>query len=141
MASSLRTKSLNAKDIKTKAVPVPMWDCTFEIRGLTGAQRADLVELATVKDTVTDDKGNVEETSRVDSRILNPLLIIASCFDPETGEKVYEDGDAQALEQKSAEALDILTTEVLKLNGMTKDETKALEKNSGATDTAASASA
>ncbi len=137
MASSLRTKVLNAKDIKTKRVPVPAWDCELEVRGLTGAQRADIVERATVK----GENAKGEDTSRVDDRILGPLLLIACCYDPENGEQVFEDGDADALPQKSAEALDIVLAEALKLNGMTKDETVVLEKNSGATATDAGASA
>ncbi len=136
MASKLRSTILDAKDIKSKRVAVPAWGCELEIRSLTGAQRATAVERATVKTTDAEGK----EESHVDSRILNPLLLIASCYDPESGEKVFEDADAEGIENKSAEALDIVTTEILTLNGMTKAENKALEKNSGATATAAGAS-
>jgi len=137
MASSLRAKALAAKDIKTETLDVPQWDCTFAIRGLTGAQRAVLIERATVKAT----NGDGEETSRVDSKILNPLLIVASCYDPASGEQVFQDADADALDQKSAEAIDLVTSVILRINGMTKDENKALEKNSSATGIGAGASA
>jgi hypothetical protein len=132
MASKLRSKALDAKDIKSEPLTIPAWDCTFEIRGLTGAQRAVLVEAATVTSKAVNDKGEIEETSKVDSRILNPLLVIASCFDPETGEKVFDDADAEGIENKSAEALDAITAVALRLNGMTKAEKKVLEKNSDA---------
>ncbi len=137
MSSALRTKALNAKDIKTERLTVPAWDCEFEIRGLTAGQRASLVERA----TVTKKNGDGEDVSTVESKVLNPLLIIASCFDPATGEQVFEDADADALDQKSAESYDLVTQAVLRINGMAKDEKKALEKNSGATATDAGASA
>ncbi len=137
MASSLRAKALKAKDIKTERLAVPAWDCEFEIRGLTGAQRSAMVARATV--TTKDAEG--EDVSSVDSKILNPLLIVASCYDPATGERVFEDADADAIDQKSAEAIDLVTNAVLRLNGMTKDEKKVIAKNSDATDTGAGASA
>jgi hypothetical protein len=136
MASKLRSKVLNAKDIKVEALPVAAWDCTLELRGLTGAERASLVTRATIRETV-----NGAEVERVDSATLNPLLVIASCFDPETGEKVFEDADAEAINNKSAGALDLVTTAVLRINGMSKDETAAMEKNSSATATDAGPSA
>ncbi len=141
MSSALRTKILNAKDIKTKIVPVPAWDCDLEVRGLTGAERDLITERARVKETVINDQGKPEEVTRVDDRTLKPLLVIASCFDPATGEKVFEDTDAEGIENKSAEALDIVVTEILKLNGMSTDVAKAIEKNSGATAGDASTSA
>ncbi len=137
MASSLRAKALKAKDIKTERLAVPAWDCEFEIRGLTGAQRSAMVARATV--TTKGEDG--DDVSSVDSKILNPLLIVASCYDPETGERVFEDSDADAIDQKSAEAIDLVTNTILRINGMTKEEKKAIAKNSDATDTGAGASA
>ena len=136
MASTLREKALKAKDIKTERLSVPAWDCEFEIRGLTAGQRAKIVERA----TVTSKNADGEDVSTVDSKVLNPLLIVASCFDPDTGEQVFEDADADALDQKSAEAYDLVTATILRLNGMAKDDKKAMEKNSVATATAAGAS-
>ncbi len=136
MASKLRATALKAKDIKSERLAVPSWGVEFEIRGLTGAQRAAMVARATVTTRVDG-----EDVSSVDSKILNPLLIVSSCFDPDTGERVFEDADADAINQKSAEAIDLVTAVVLRLNGMTKEEKKGMEKNSVATDTGAAASA
>ncbi len=138
MSSALRTKILDAKDIKTERLEVPAWGCTLEIRGLTAARRGSLVERATVV-SGKDDEGH--DVSTVDSKILNPLLIIASCFDPETGEQVFEETDAEGIDNKSSETTDLVTSVILRLNGMAKKDAKALEKNSGATDTAAGPSA
>ncbi len=137
MASSLRAKALAAKDIKSELLTIPAWDCTFSIRGLTGAERASIIERATVKGT--DAAG--EETSSVSSTIINPLLLVASCYDPDTGERVFEPTDADALNQKSAEVIDLVTAVVLRLNGMSKAEHTAIEKNSVATGGADGASA
>ncbi len=136
MASKLRDKALNAKDLRKELLAVPAWDLTLEIRGLTARLRAAMVERATVKTRGEDG----EEVSSVDSKILNPLLIIASCYDPETGERVFDDTDGEGIENKSAESYDLITSCILRLNGMDKAERKVMEKNSGATDTAAIAS-
>lgn len=135
MASKLRAKILAAKDIKSESVTVPEWDVTLEIRGLSAAERGGLVERATVKERKGD-----EEVSRVDNTVLTPLLIIASCFDPETNERVFEDEDLDPVNGKSASAIDAVTNVVLRLNGMNKDEQKAIAKNSVATVSADSAS-
>jgi len=137
MASPLRAKALAAKDIKSELLTVPQWDCTFTIRGLSAAERVSLVKRSSVKQK--DENG--DEIEVIDNATLNPLLVVASCYDPDTNERVFEETDADALNQKSAEAMDIVTQAVLRINGMSKAENTALEKNSGATATGAGASA
>lgn len=138
MAKSLRDKILAAKDIKREVVHVDEWDADVQVRGLTGAERADLIAKATVKET--DDKGEVIASS-VDQLVLLPLLIIATTTDPADGEQLFSDADRDALNDKSSSAIDKVSSVALRLSGMTKEQEKAIAKNSGATDTAASASA
>lgn len=138
MAKSLRDKILAAKDIKHEVVHVDEWDADVQVRGLTGAERADLIAKATVKET--DDKGEVIASS-VDQLVLLPLLIIATTTDPADGEQLFSDADRDALNDKSSSAIDKVSSVALRLSGMTKEQEKAIAKNSGATDTAASASA
>ena len=138
MAKALRDKILNAKDIKSEVVHIDEWDADVQVRGLTGAERADLIAKATVKET--DDKGEVIASS-VDQLVLLPLLIIATTTDPADGEQLFSDADRDALNDKSSSAIDKVSSVALRLSGMTKEQEKAIAKNSGATDTAASASA
>lgn len=134
---TLREKILNAKDIKTELVTVSEWDVTVEVRGLTGAQRAAALEKATV--TSTNDAG--DETQRRDDVKLSALLIIASTYDPETGQRVFGDNDIDPVLEKAAGPLDSVARVAMRLNAGTVESHKALEKNLGATDTGAGASA
>jgi hypothetical protein len=136
MASKLRTKILNAKDIKSQTEPVPEWDITLEVRGLTGAQLTECNDAAQIKGV--DVEG--EPTTSTDNNALTRLILIRSLFDPESGEQIMEEADADALWQKSAQVLNRLALICGKLNGTAKSEEKAMEKNSDATTSAAGVS-
>lgn len=137
MASSLRAKILDAKDIKKELVTIDEWGVTVEVRGLTGAQQVRISKAAEVKDV---DK-NGEPTTRTDNNLLAQAMILASTFDPDTGELVFEPTDADGLYEKSGAALNKIATAALRLNGMAAGEEEKIEKNSGATDSGAGASA
>lgn len=136
MASKLRAKILDAKDIKTELVVVPEWDVTVEVRCLTGAQQLAISKAAQVKGK--DAEG--EETSTTDNDLLLQGLLLAATFDPETGERVFEMTDADGLYAKAGSALNLVSAAVLRVNGMAKKEDAKIEKNSVATDGAAGAS-
>jgi hypothetical protein len=136
--SALRDKILNAQDIKKETVHVDEWDADLIVRGLTGKERADIIDKATVKET--NDKGEVINSS-VDQLVLLPLLIIATTTDPADGSPVFGDADRDALNDKSSSAIDKVSAVSLRLSGMTKQEGDAIAKNSAATASAASASA
>ncbi len=135
--SALRDQILNAKDIKSETVAVPEWGGEFTIRGLTGAQQQAASDAATVKEKGPDG----EDVSRVDGSKLAVEMLLRSLIDPETNAAILEPADADALMQKSANVLNRLAAVAMKLNGMTKDEDAAIEKNSDATATGAGASA
>lgn len=137
MASKLRQQILDARDIKTQRETVPEWGITVEIRGLTGAQLVDCTEKATVK-RKNDDGAPTEST---DTNALTRLMLLRSLFDPETGEQILEEADAEALWQKSAQVLNRLANIVAALNGTTQADGEAMEKNSDATTSGAGASA
>lgn len=135
MASSLRARLLAAKDIKTERVTIPEWDnITVEIRGLTGAQQVKCSEAAMTA-------GHNGDGPTRDDNKLTRLMLLHSLFDPETGQPVLESGDEDALWEKSLVVLNRLATIMLGLNGMSKDAIADMEKNSGATASAAGASA
>jgi hypothetical protein len=135
MASALRAQILAAQDIRTERVTVAAWGVEVEVRGLTGAQRAAALERA----MVTVEKGGVESLQRDDTK-LSALLIIEATYDPATGERVFEDADIDPVMGKSAGALDQVAAVAMRLNGMTVEEHKAIEKNSVATVTGTGAS-
>lgn len=131
--SALRQAILDAKDIPSKQLDIPEWGVTVEIRGLTGAQQIDLVKYASV--TKIDPESG-EKVSETDNGKLAQRLILVSTFDPATGERVFEDADADVLWSKSSAALNRIASVAKDLNGESEDH----EKNSDATAISAGAS-
>lgn len=115
---SIRDKILAAKDIQSETVHVPQWDVTVEVRGLTGRQRAILMQ-----ETV-DKRGNVSLQK------LYPQLVVMSTFDPESGDPVFQAGDFDAVAEKSGGALEIVAQVAMRLSGLNPEEAG---KNSEAT--------
>ena len=112
---SLREKILECKDIQSELLEVPQWGVTVEVRGMTGRQRAILLQ------NTMDKKGNMILQK------LYPSLVIATSFDPETGEKIFMDGDFDAVSEKSGGALETIAQVAMKLSGLNPEE---VEKNS-----------
>lgn len=123
---SLRDQILAKNDIPSESVEVPEWGLTVEVRGMTGSDRAAILEAA-----MTPDGG-------VNLQAFYPEVVIACTHDPETGERVFGPEDRDALMSKSGKALDRLATAGLRLSGMTEDEQKALGKDSPSTPDAGS---
>lgn len=114
---SLRDKILAASDIKSEAVFVPEWDVAIEVRGMTGEQRGAYLG------QVIDKKGNM------DFRKMYPQLLIISCFDPETGDPIFLQGDLDALVGKSGKALEQLAQVARRLSGLNPEDVGEAEKN------------
>lgn len=114
---SIRDKIFAAQDIPSELVEVPLWGVTVEVRGLSGSERTRLLDAAVNA-----------ETGEIDLRSIYPQIVIGSCFDPETGERVFQDDDQEALLSKSAQALDVVAAVGLRLGGFTKEESDAAAK-------------
>jgi len=108
---SLRDQILAKDDILKKIVHVPEWGIDIEVRGMTGADRTSILKNAV--DTAT---------GQVDLQVMYPAIVIASCYDPETGEAIFVPEDADALLNKSAIALDLLAQEAMRVGGLTNAE-------------------
>lgn len=107
---SLRDQIFAADDILTETVWIPEWNVTIEVRGMTGADRTRILEQA------------VDPTNGgVNLKFVYPQIVMASCFDPTTGERVFDENDADALLSKSAQALDRLAEVGMRLGGFTKE--------------------
>lgn len=113
---SLREQILGAKDIKSEKVEVPEWGVTVEVRGLTGKQRARIYDACW-------------KNGRIDAEKLNPLLIIATAYDPGTGKPIFEDADRDVLSEKSASSLEQVTQVAMRLSGLVPGQLEEAEKN------------
>jgi hypothetical protein len=57
-------------------------------------------------------------------------LIVASCFDPDTGEQIFTDGDYEMIMDKSAGVIEHLASRAMDLSGLNREAVTVAEKNS-----------
>lgn len=89
---------------------VDAFDEKIEVRSISLGLRNEM--LASVID---------EETKEADVKKLYPELIIRTCFDPETGERVFSDDDLAFINGLDAGDSDKLAKPALRLSGMSDD--------------------
>jgi len=131
VTSKLRQQIIEADDIQTEQVPVPEWGVTVEMRGMDGHARAKYMEM--FRD---------EDSGRINYQALYPTAIIECTFDPETGERVFEDGDQDFINQKSGKALERVASVAMQLSGMSEEseaeagnDSRVNTENDGSTST------
>jgi len=119
MASELRKRILEASDIESEIVEIPEWGVKVEVRGLTAAERAKLLQRA------ADPTGQL----RLDRWFAD--LTIASTFDPETGERVFDPADRDALNTKSGSAISRIVDAATRLSGLSEESVEEAKKGFG----------
>lgn len=121
---SIRDLVLAVQDIPVELVTVPEWNVKIEVRGMTGAERTRIMDKA------------VGQTGDVNLQFVYPEIVIATSFDPESGEQIFSPNDRDALLAKSANALDRLASVGMRLSGFTQESADVAGKDSSATATA-----
>ncbi len=117
---SLRDQILNSNDIPKELVKVKEWNISIEVRGMTGAERTRILDLAQAGDGMN-------------LQMVYPEIVISTAFDAETGEKIFNPEDRTALLSKSANALDALATVGMRLSGFLAETSNDLGKDSSET--------
>ena len=120
MASELRTQILKADDIGTEPLDVPEWNVKLEIRGMNGKARAKSMRAA-----------SAGPEGAADFEQFFADLIIASSFDPETGEQVFDPADRDAINSKSGAAINRISEIAMRLSGLTDAAVKQAEADLG----------
>ena len=120
MASELRTQILKADDIGTELLDVPEWNVKLEIRGMNGKARAKFMRAA-----------SAGPEGAADFEQFFADLIIASSFDPETGEQVFDSADRDAINLKSGAAINRISEVAMRLSGLTDAAVKQAEADLG----------
>lgn len=115
---SLRDRILAADDIPSEMVTVPEWGLDVLVKGMTGADRASLLERA------------VNPDGAVSFSRFYPEVVIATAHDPATDARLFDEADRDLLMQKSGAALDRVAQAGLRLSGMTDESAKAAGKDS-----------
>ena len=119
---SIRDQILAKQDIPSEMVDVPEWGVKVEVRGMTGAERTRIMDKAT------------QNAGDVNLQFVYPEIVIATAFDPESGEQVFKPNDRDALLAKSATALDRIAAVGMRLSGFTAESADDLGKDFSATD-------
>ena len=102
---SIRDQILSAKDSHSEMVTIPEWEVTVELRSMSGAARAVLMQEA------------MQSGGNINMAKVYPDLIIQTCFDPETGEPVFTEEDREAILSKNGAILDRLAEVATRLSG------------------------
>lgn len=118
MTSKLRDKIFNTKDIDSEKVFVKQWNVEIEVRGMTGKQRATVLQGSIGKDGKS-----------IDFSKLYPDIVIATSYDPETGDAIFEATDRDMLNTKSSAATEKLAKTALKLSGLQEGNFEEIVKN------------
>jgi hypothetical protein len=111
--SAISDRIKAADDLTEETVIVPEWDVTVVVKSMTGKARAMLFKRAAQPD------------GTMDFEALYPAILIGCCFDPESGEPVFTDADAEWLNDKSAGPVERLAQVGMQLSGLQKDAVDA----------------
>jgi hypothetical protein len=122
---SLRDQIANADDLYAESVHVPEWDVTIEMRTPTLAERSTMVRRF-VKDDGSAAIDNLGE--------MFPALLVATCFDPETGEALFSESDFDLIRSKNGAIVERLAQIALRLAGLSGDAVPLRSENSSSTE-------
>jgi len=110
-------------DIAEEVIHVDAWDVDILVKAMNARDRARMVEQA------GGDKGvNLEQ--------ILPDLVILCSFDPETGERIFQPQDREALLAKAADPIEKIAIKAMELSGMSDNSVDEAGKDSSLTPTA-----
>lgn len=108
--SNLRDQIAGANDITIIDEYVPEWNVNLQIRSMTAAERGECIASA------TNPKTGAAEPSKLYSRVL-----IASVYDPETGEPAFTSEDEAMLGGKNGSVVERIAGKSMELSGFDSD--------------------
>lgn len=118
LAALQRDQILAVADLPLAAVEVPEWGGTVWVKPMTAAGR-DAFESA-----VSDESGDIDRTN------FRANLVVRCAVDPETGKRIFKDGDANALGEKNALPVNRVFEVAARASGLTPEDVAGLEGNS-----------
>jgi hypothetical protein len=104
MMDKLREKILNVK-AKEEVINVPEWGVDVKIKELTAKDKYD------ISSKTTNMKTGVVDISRMAAE-----FIIACTYDPETGERLFEKTDVEAIGNMPSSGIDKVFEEITRIN-------------------------
>jgi len=114
--SSIREAIQAADDGTAELHEIPEWDVVVEIRSMTARSRAQFVaEMASEDGTIA----GVNDPDRIIGMWWH--VISQTCYDPDSGERAFEDDDQQWLFDKNARVVNDLANACMAASGLTEE--------------------
>ena len=114
----LADKIRQADDRQENTINVEEWGVKIGVRSMTARQRSDMQE-------------RWAEAGEQSASTLYENIILHCVFDPDTGESVFNEDDLDwLLEEKSAQVVDKIAQECLKVSGLMTDSVDEVGKGS-----------
>lgn len=107
--ADLRSRILATEDIPVEMVDVPEWGVTIEVRGMTGGDRAEIMQ-------------EIGDSGALDFTKFYPDIVIKTAYDPSTGARIFNEGDRAAILAKAGLVVDKVASVGLRLSGMGGDK-------------------
>ena len=119
--SKLSEKIKAASDGTAELYDIPEWGVKVEIKSMTARSRAHFV----------GEMGG-EDVERTPERIESLWwhIILTTCYDPDTGERVFDDEDRDFVFEKNALVVENLANKCLEVAGLTQDAEDDMGKDS-----------
>jgi hypothetical protein len=122
MQSDLRSRILKQlTTLPSELVDIPEWNAKIEVRGQMAGDYIDLAR-------------SVSQDGKVDSKTLTFQTVIATAFDPESGERVFQTADMDMLKQAPANIVNRLFSASMRVNGAETPERVAADLKDVPTD-------
>jgi hypothetical protein len=115
---SIRDRIIAVDDLQRELVKIEQWGLEVEVRGMSGAARAAIVQDA------ADNNGNVNFAKMM------PEIVVACVYDPQTGEQVFGADDKDLIMGKNGAALEKINTVAMRLSGFGADAVDVAGKGS-----------
>lgn len=125
---SLRDRIIAVDDLQREIVKIDQWGVEVEVRGMSGAARAAIVQDA------ADNNGSVNFAKMM------PEVVVTCVYDPETGEPVFTQADKDTIMSKNGAALEKINTVAMRLSGFGADAIDVAGKDSSSTPNGGSSS-
>ena len=113
--SDLKKRIKDADDIQHEVVHVEEWNVDVEVRGMDGEARAEYFN------------SSYDDTGKPIYGKASVHIVIETCYDPETGGRLFEPTDASWLLKKSGMALNRLGLKAMQLSGISIEEQEKIK--------------
>lgn len=111
----LRDRILKSEDLDREKLDVPAWGGEVLIRELTGFERDKLTDL--YMDAQVADPANPGELKQLIPKDYRSRICQMAIIDPD-GSQVFSEADIEALQQKSARTIDLVSQAITRLSKM-----------------------